>query len=229
MPDKPDLSLLAQRALELIPNGSVVGLGTGSAATAFIHALGARVRAGGLSVRGIPTSDASDALARQLGIPIVRFEDVEHIDVCFDGADEVDPNGDLVKGWGGALLREKVVAGYAKKFVVLVGPEKLVPVLGTRDKVPVEVVPFALTPCVRHLTRMGFAVTPREKGDGLYVTDNGNFILDCRTGPIRDPHATDIALSAIPGVAGTGLFVRRAHVVMIQDGTTVIVRPGSAA
>jgi ribose 5-phosphate isomerase A len=229
MPDKPDLSLLAQRALDLIPNNSVVGLGTGSAATAFIHALGARVKAGGLSVRGIPTSDASDTLAKQLGIPIIRFEDVEHIDVCFDGADEVDPNGDLVKGWGGALLREKVVAGYAKKFVVLVGPEKLVPVLGTRDKVPVEVVPFALTPCIRHLTRMGFVVTPRPAGDKLYVTDNGNYILDCKTGPIRDPHGTDIAISAIPGVAGTGLFVKRAHVIMIQDGTNVEVRTGSAA
>src|SRR3954453_197389 len=136
MPDAPDTRIIAQKAVDLIAPEMVVGLGTGAAATQFIEALGARVKAG-LKVRGIPTSDVSANLAKQLGIPIVTFDDVEAIDVCVDGADEVDPNCDLIKGYGGALLREKVVAGFSRKFVVLVGASKevgkskVVPALGT--------------------------------------------------------------------------------------------------
>jgi ribose 5-phosphate isomerase A len=208
-----------------------VGLGTGRAATSFIHALGERVK-GGFRVRGIPTSDVSAGLAKQLGIPLVTFDDVEAIDVCVDGADEVDPRGDLIKGWGGALLREKIVAGFSRKFIVLLAVDpkepKDVPVLGTRNKLPVEVVPFALTPARRQLKSMGIEPIPRVKDGQLFVTDNGNYILDCQTGPIRDAAALDVALSSIPGVAGTGLFVNRAHVVLIQRGTEIEVRQGTA-
>src|SRR3954469_9457865 len=123
MADAPDTRLIAQKAVDLITPNMVVGLGTGAAATQFIHALGDRVK-GGLSIRGIPTSDASAALAKHLGIPLVTFDDVKAIDVCVDGADEVDPNCDLIKGYGGALLREKIVAGFSRKLVILVGPAK---------------------------------------------------------------------------------------------------------
>jgi ribose 5-phosphate isomerase A len=228
MADNPDTRAIAQRVLEMIPANSVVGLGTGRAATAFIHALGERVRAG-LKVRGIPTSDASANLAKQLGIPLVTFDDVEAIDVCVDGADEVDPAGDLIKGYGGALLREKVVAGFARKFVVLVGAEKVVKALGERGKLPVEVVPFALTPARRQIAALGFDPVPRTRDEALYVTDNGNYILDCKTGPLAEAAAMDVALHAVPGVAGTGLFIRRAHVILIQDGDRIIERRGGAA
>src|SRR5688572_20942111 len=119
---------ISDRAVEMVGADSVVGLGTGRAATAFIHTLGERVR-GGLRVRGVPTSQASADLARQLGIPLATFDEVERIDVTVDGADEVDPAGDLIKGYGGALVREKVVAGFSRKLVILVGAEKLVPAL----------------------------------------------------------------------------------------------------
>src|SRR4051812_29118900 len=136
----------AERALELVPDGAVVGLGTGRAATAFIVALGERVRAG-LRVRGVPTSQASADLAHQLGIPLTTLDEVEAIDVAVDGADEVDPRCDLIKGYGGALVREKIVAAAARQFVVLVGPDKLVAELGARGKLPVEVLPFGAAPC----------------------------------------------------------------------------------
>jgi ribose 5-phosphate isomerase A len=224
----PDTTIIARKAVELISADAVVGLGTGSAATQFIHALGERVKAG-LAVRGIPTSDASAELATRLGIPLVTFDDVEAIDVCVDGADEVDPAGDLIKGYGGALLREKVVAAFSRRLVILVGPGKTVPALGTRGVVPVEVVPFALTPAGRQIRALGFDPVQRIRDGKPYVTDNGNFILDCNTGPLADAAATDLALHAIPGVAGTGLFIRRAHTIMIQDGGRVEVRRGGAA
>lgn len=229
MPAQPDTTIIAQKACDLITPDTVVGLGTGSAATQFIEALGARVKAG-LKIRGIPTSDASDVLAKKLGIPIVTFDDVEAIDVCVDGADEVDPACDLIKGYGGALLREKVVAAFSRKFVVLVGPGKTVSTLGDRGKLPIEVVKFALTPAGRQIAALGFTPVQRKKDDGTpYLTDNGNFILDCRpNAPIKDAAALDLALHAIPGVAGTGLFIKRAHVVMIQEGDKVEVRQGRA-
>ena len=126
---------LAAEALRLVSSGQIVGLGTGQAATAFVRALGQRV-AGGLDVRGVPTSEATAELARQLGIKLVSLDDIESIDVAVDGADEVDARADLIKGYGGALLREKLVATAARRFVVLVGAEKLVPVLGSRGRLP---------------------------------------------------------------------------------------------
>ena len=227
MADKPDTRIIAQKAVDLIEPNTVVGLGTGSAATQFIEALGARVKAG-LKVRGIPTSDASAALAKQLGIPLVAFDDVEAIDVCVDGADEVDPACDLIKGYGGALLREKVVAAFSKKLVILVGPGKTVAALGERGKLPVEVVTFALTPASRRIRALGLDPVQRTKDGKPYVTDNGGYILDCETGPIRDAATLDRALHAIPGVSGTGLFIKMAHTVMIQEGDKVEVRRGSA-
>ncbi|HXD96554.1 MAG TPA: ribose-5-phosphate isomerase RpiA [Candidatus Acidoferrum sp.] len=210
-----EAAALGAEALAEVQSGHVVGLGTGQAATAFIHALGRAVKSG-LSVTGVPTSEASATLARQLGIPLI--DEPLALDVAVDGADEVDPRLDLVKGYGGALVREKIVAAAARRFIVLVGPEKLVPTLGGRGRLPVEVVPFALPFCRRRLTELGHAPTVRAKDGSTFVTDNGNLILDAAVGAIPDPAALDATLRAIPGVVGTGLFVGMAHAVMVWDG-----------
>lgn len=218
-----ELNAIVERALALVPNGSVVGLGSGRAASAFIRALGDRARQG-LLVRGVPTSQASAELAREVGIPLVDLSEVETIDVDVDGADEVDPQCNLIKGLGGALLREKIVAAASRQLVILVGAEKVVPVLGTRGILPVEIVPFGLEFCERRLAALGLKPCPRVHDGKPFVTDNGNRILDCRIGPIEHPAEFEQAIHAIPGVVGTGLFLGMAHTVLIQTGTTVEVR-----
>jgi ribose 5-phosphate isomerase A len=226
--DPQELRAIAERALEMISDGAVVGLGSGRAATAFIHALGDRVRQG-LRVRGIPTSQASADLARQLGIPLTTLADIDTIDVDVDGADEVDPHCNLIKGYGGALVREKIVASAARRVVILVGAEKLVPVLGAHGILPVEVVPFALSFCRRRLTALGCVPQPRMRHGEIFVSDNGNDILDCRVSSIDRPVELDQALRAIPGVVGTGLFLGMAHTILIQHGETVEVRQCDAS
>ena len=207
---------ISERALDFIRDGFVVGLGTGRAATAFVHALAARVQAG-LRVRGVPTSEATAVLARQLGIPLTSFEEVERLDVTVDGADEVDPKLDLIKGLGGALVREKVVAAASTLLVILVGPEKLVPVLGAHGIMPVEVVPFAHSFCRRRLEVLGYPSSPRLANGRILVTDNGNNILDCKVARLANPAEVERALRSIPGVIGTGLFLGLAHTVLIES------------
>jgi ribose 5-phosphate isomerase A len=226
--------LIAQRALEFVQDGQVVGLGSGKASTAFVRALGRRVQAG-LRVRGVPTSEATAALARQLGIPLATLDEGFPLDLAVDGADEVDPRLDLIKGLGGALVREKVVAASARRLVILVGPEKveekLVAVLGSRGTLPVEVLPFALGLCTRRLLELGLPGGLRadpQTGQPLR-TDNGNHILDCRTGPLLDPGGLEARLRAVPGVVGTGLFLGMADTVLIQRGDTVEVRRRSSS
>ena len=208
---------IAERALEFVKDGDVVGLGTGRAATAFVRALGMRVHAG-LRIRGIPTSQVTTDLARELGIPLTTFQQVDTIDVAVDGADEVDPQLNLIKGYGGALVREKIVAAAAKRFVILVGTGKLVTNLGERGKLPVEVVPFGLTTCCRHLCALSCNPTPRETEAGLFVSDNGNALIDCEISTIAHPVEFEQRILSIPGVVGTGLFVGMAHTVLIQNG-----------
>src|SRR5262249_846330 len=149
------------------------------AATAFILALGERVRLG-LRIHGVPTSQTSAELARQLGIPLTTLDEVEAIDVDFDGADEVDSHCNLIKGYGGGLVREKIVAAASQRVVILVGREKLVPALGTRGTLPVEVVPFGVALCQRRLAAMGCPPQPRVREGRLFISDNGNVILDCK-------------------------------------------------
>jgi ribose 5-phosphate isomerase A len=221
-PAPHELRAIAERALEFVPDGGVVGLGTGHAAAAFLHALGERVRAG-LRVRGVPTSQASADLARQLGIPLTTLDEVDALDVDVDGADEVDPRGDLIKGYGGAMVREKIVAASARRLVILVGPEKLVPVLGSHGKLPVEVIPFGLPLCRRGLTSLGCAPELRTHDGRPFVTDNGNVILDCRVSPLARPAELEQAIRAIPGVVGTGLFLGMVPTVLVQRGDTVEV------
>ena len=215
---------IADQALAYVRDGQVLGLGTGRAATAFVEALGQRVQAG-LHVRGVPTSQATAELARKLGIPLTTLADVAELDIAFDGADEVDPQLRLIKGYGGALVREKIVAASAKQFIVLVGPEKLVPVLGSHGKLPIEVVPFGVDLVRRRLLQLGLSGQVRSGDQGPFVTDNGNLILDVQIiKPLMDPAALEPQLRSIPGVVGTGLFLGMADVVLIQHPDRVEVR-----
>jgi ribose 5-phosphate isomerase A len=163
-------------------------------------------------------------LARQLGIPLVTFDEVDALDWAVDGADEVDPAGNMIKGYGGALVREKIVATSARRFLILVGPEKLVPVLGSRGIVPVEVVPFGVGPASRRLQALGLKPRPRMHDSQRYTTDNGNTILDCETSPIPRPEELESAVRAIPGVLGTGLFLGMNPTVLIATDNGVTVR-----
>ena len=208
---------IVERALELIFSDDLIGLGSGRAAQAFVRALGERVRAGALRVCGVPTSDETASLARKVGIPLSTLADVPALDVTVDGADEVDPNLNLIKGYGRAMVREKVVASSSRKFVLLVGKEKLVPQLGSRGKLPVEVLPFALPSCQRRLQELGCHPVIWAKNSHPLITDNGNYILDCAVGPIADTGGLENTLRAIPGVVGTGLFLGMADVVLVGN------------
>ncbi|MBW8005783.1 MAG: ribose-5-phosphate isomerase RpiA [candidate division NC10 bacterium] len=219
---------ITEHALEFIQKGHVVGLGTGRAATDFVRALGRRVKAG-LRIRGVPTSQATADLAQQLGIPLTTLNEVERIDVTVDGADEVDPQLDLMKGLGGALVREKIVAAASERLVIVVGSEKLVPLLGTRGILPVEVVPFGLVFCRTQLLKLECDPSPRVTDGRLFQTDNGNHILDCKISVLTNPAELEQAIQAVPGVVGTGLFLGMAHTVLVQDGEEVeILERGSS-
>jgi ribose 5-phosphate isomerase A len=219
----PALEGIARRALDFVRPGSVLGLGTGRAATAFVEALGVRVREG-LRIRGVPTSEVTAKLARELGIPLVGLDDVEEIDVTFDGADEVDDRLDMIKGYGGALVREKIVAASSRERVMLVGAEKLVRRVGERGKLPVEVVPFGAALARRRLTALGLRPVVRDAGGKPYVTDNANWILDCGLEPVEDPVELEDRILAIPGVLGTGFFLGMADSVLVQNGSEVELR-----
>jgi ribose 5-phosphate isomerase A len=209
-------------AAELVADGMVLGLGTGSTVAFFLDRLAER----GVSVTGIPTSEATAARCRELGIGLADPADVRRLDLAVDGADELTRDLTLTKGGGGALLREKVVAAMADRFVVVATPDKVVDRLGDSFAVPVEVVPFALGPVRRRLLDLGFEVT--ERGDGSYRTDNGNAILDARAvGGLTDPAVTDVTIALLPGVAETGLFVDLAAEALLghEDGEVERLTP----
>ncbi len=208
------LDRLGVHALRYIKPGQTVGLGTGRAASAFIRALGERR----IKVRGVPTSNASAELARALGIEIVGLDGRARIDVDVDGADEVDARLNLVKGWGGAMVREKVVACAARKVVILVGTEKLVTRLGQRGRLPVEVVPFAVYYAMRRIRALGLKPSIRMTPQGReFMSDNGNLVVDCGLRAIGAAARLESELLAIPGVVGTGLFVGIASAVLVAE------------
>ena len=194
------------RAAEMAENGMVVGLGTGSTVYYTIERLAERIR-DGLTITGIPTSFQTALRARDAGIPLTTLDDSPVIDIAIDGADEVDPRLRLIKGRGAAHLREKCVAAAAKLFVVVVDEQKVVKKLGAAA-VPVEVLPFAIIPVMAELRRLGCVPVIREavKKDGPVITDNGNFIVDCKFAEIKNPEKLEAALAAIPGVIESGLF-----------------------
>jgi len=215
----------AQRALDFVEDGMSLGLGSGTTSSIFIRELGARVRQG-LRVRGIATSDASQQLAESLSIPITSFEQCPELDLAVDGADEVGPGLALIKGGGGAMLREKIVASAARRFIVIADSSKLVDTLG-RFPLPVEVIQMALPLVSRKLDALKLNPKLRHHPDGsLYITDEGNVILDCACGAIPDPAATAAELRSIIGVVEHGLFVNMASLALIagDDGVRE-VRP----
>jgi ribose 5-phosphate isomerase A len=196
----------ARKSLEFVQAGMSVGLGSGTTAAEMVRLLGERVRAG-LAVRGVASSAATEALARAEGIPLMAVGDVDALDVTIDGADEVDPKGRMIKGRGGALLREKVLAACSRKLVIIVDARKQVAVLGAAP-VPVEITPFAVAVVSRVLTAMGAKVALRPgAAGGPYLTDGGNQLIDCAFGPIPDPDALAARLDGVVGVVEHGLFV----------------------
>ena len=205
-----------ERALEFVRDGDTIGLGSGRASAAFIEALGRRV-AGGMKVRVVPTSRASEEAALRLGLPVVGLDAKQPLALTVDGADEVDPDLNLIKGYGRALVREKIVASASSKLVILVGRDKLVERLGSRGRLPIEVVPFAVPLVQSRLLALGLDGVPYEKDGRPFLSDNGNTILDARLGPISDPPALESAIRAIPGVVGTGLFLGMADLVLVGD------------
>ena len=207
-----------ERAVALVPDGAAIGLGSGRAAWAFVGLLGDRVREGRLNVRGVPTSDETARVAAQHGMPLVDLDQAGELALTVDGADEVDPQLNLIKGYGRALVREKVVAAASRRLVILVGSEKLVPRLGAHGRLPVEVVPFAVPVCLRRLTALGLKPVLWETNGRPGMSDNGNCILDCGTDPIADPARLEADIRAIPGVVGTGLFLGMADTVLIGEG-----------
>jgi ribose 5-phosphate isomerase A len=213
----------AQQIVSLIRDGMSLGLGTGSTAAFAIEALGRRIRYEGLSVVGVPTSFSAERLAREHGIPLTTLDEVERLDLAFDGADEVSPALDLIKGRGAAQTREKIVATQARRFVVLVDPTKMVEVLGSRFPVPVEVMPMAVTPVLRALRTLGADAELRlgQRKDGPVVTDQGFWIIDARFPGIRDAQGLDRILNDLPGVLDHGLFLGLATDVLVgeADGT----------
>lgn len=213
-------------AADQVEDGMQLGLGTGSTVAFFLDRIAER----GLQVAGVPTSHATAERCRELGIELLDPAEVDHLDLCVDGADELTRDLVLTKGGGGALLREKVVAAMADRMVVIATPDKVVDRLADTFALPVEVVPFALGPVTRRVRDLGFEVTVRGGGD--YTTDNGNVILDCRmAGGLEDPEAMDVALSLIPGIAEHGLFVDLATSAILgedDDSITVLERPEGA-
>jgi len=209
----------ARAALEELPDEGIIGLGTGSTTRFFIEAVGDAVKQG-RKYTGVPTSEASRKQATELGIPLLGDDGPWDIAVCVDGADEVDGNLDLIKGGGGAQTREKIVNFSSRKNVIIVDSSKLSAQLGARWAVPVEVLPFAHLATRSHLAKLGTPVL-RHKDGAPWRTDAGNLIYDVKCGLILDPGALDLAMRTIPGVVETGLFVRRADVVLVASESGV--------
>ncbi|HZC24301.1 MAG TPA: ribose-5-phosphate isomerase RpiA [Candidatus Binatia bacterium] len=211
----------ARASLRFVKDGQVVGLGTGSTASHFIKMLGEQVKSG-LRVRGIPTSVRSRELAESLGIPLTTLDECQEIAVTVDGADEVDPELRLIKGGGGALLREKIVASATRQMVVVADATKQVQKLG-KFPLPVEVIKFAQALVAKRIAAMGAQVQLRAGPDGKpFVTDENNHILDCRFGEIQDPVALARQLSDMPGIVEHGLFIGLARVVLLAQGSEII-------
>lgn len=215
--------LAADRAVDYIEDGMTVGLGTGSTAYWAIQQIGERVRSG-LQIQAVASSEASEQLAKELGIPIVSFHEIRVIDVYIDGADEVDSQWNLIKGGGGALLREKICAYNSNKFMVIVDDSKLVHRLG-KFPLPVEIVPFAHSLTLRQIEKLHVQASLRMKDGQLFISDNGNYIADCSFEAIDDPKSLHDQLNQIPGVVDNGLFIRMATQVVVghQDGRVTIL------
>jgi ribose 5-phosphate isomerase A len=221
----------ALRAIEEVQDGMVLGLGTGSTAAHVVEGLAARVRAG-LRIVGIPSSERTAAQARRLGIRIATFAEYQKLDLTIDGADEVELGTlHLIKGLGGALLREKIVAAASRRLVIVVDQEKLVERLGEHTPVPVEVTPFGWQATAAALAALGSMPERRYIGEQPFVTDEGHLIFDCRFGPIADPAALEARIAMTVGTVESGLFVGRSSMVVVasDSGVEVLFPPPTGA
>lgn len=210
---------VGKAAADLVQSGNIVGLGTGSTAAFMIQFLGERMQAGTLTdIKGIPTSFQASVLAKKHGIPLTTLDDADHIDIAIDGADEVDPKKNLIKGGGAAHTREKIVDGLAQQFVVVVDSSKIVDALGMFP-LPVEVMPMAIAPVTRALESLGGTPEIRMgvKKDGPVITDQGNMILDVKFEAIANPGELEQTINNIPGVLDNGLFVGLASKILIGE------------
>lgn len=218
--------LAAAEAVKYVEDGMVVGLGSGSTASIAIRLLGDKVKEEGLEIIGIPTSKTSDLLGRAVGIKIGDLDDHPTVDLTIDGADEVDPRLNLIKGLGGALVREKIVAAASVVEIIVADDSKLVEYLGQKAPLPVEVVKFSFKTTVRRLSALGCKPVLRMMTDAPFTTDNGNYIVDCRFERIDNPASLEMTLNNMPGVVDNGLFVGRASKAMIgmKDGVRIMER-----
>lgn len=213
--------LVGEKAAEYIEDGMVVGLGTGSTVYYTITKLAQLVEKG-LSIRGIPTSIQTEELAKILAIPLASFKEIDQIDIAVDGADEFDPGYNLIKGGGGALLREKIIANAAKKFIVVATPDKSVEKLG-QFPLPIEVVPFGAEITKKQLRALGCEPQLRQFQGGPFKTDNGNFIFDCKFGEISQPQTLAEKLNRIPGVVEHGIFIGMTDILITLDHTGSVI------
>jgi ribose 5-phosphate isomerase A len=206
-------------AADMARDGMTLGLGTGSTVYFTLVRLAERIRDEGLDLRGVPTSVDTETKAREMGIPLLSLDEAEHLDLTIDGADEIDGDFQMIKGGGGALLREKVVASITKRQVIIVGRDKVVERLGRGFLLPVEVTPFAMPTVTRALLALGCEPQVRENEHAApYHTDNANCILDCKfKDGIADPRQLELDIDRIPGVVESGLFIDLAHVCVVGD------------
>jgi len=210
----------ALKAVDYVQDGMVVGLGTGSTAKHVIVALGERIKKG-LKIKGVPTSQETAKLARKVKIPLLPDDEVWPIDVAIDGADQVDPQFNLVKGGGGALLKEKIVAVAAKRFIVVVDHTKRVPVLGGSFPLPVEIIPFGWRNTAQKIEAFGGKAVLRKRDGKIFRTEAGHYMLDVRIARIDKPAELELQLNALPGVVENGLFVSRTSLVIVGTPTGV--------
>ncbi len=221
--DVEELKRLAgEKAAERVKDGMVVGLGTGSTVKYTILKLGEMVKEG-LDIVAVPTSKATEKLAKEMGIKLANLDDFERIDLTIDGADEVDANLNLIKGGGGALLREKMIAYYSNYEIIVVDERKISNVLGSFP-LPVEVVKFGYKRTMRTLKTMGCTPEIRRKNGDIFVTDNGNHIVDCKFAEIRNPEEIEVEINMVPGVVENGIFANLANEVIVgtKNGIEVL-------
>ncbi|MEH7438126.1 ribose-5-phosphate isomerase RpiA [Neobacillus drentensis] len=210
-----DKKIVGEKAAEFVKDGMVVGLGTGSTVFYTIQKLGQLVKEG-ISIKAIPTSVQTEELAKELGIPLTSFNEIDSIDIAIDGADEVNPELELIKGGGGALLREKIIARAAKTFIVVADASKRVEKLGA-FQLPVEVIPFGYEMTEKHIRAIGLVPKIRLNRENSFITDNGNYIFDCRIPEHVQPEMLERMLNMIPGVVENGLFVGMTDLVITLD------------
>jgi ribose 5-phosphate isomerase A len=214
---------VALKAVEFVESGMVLGLGSGSTALFALEAIGSRIQNDDLtSIIGIPSSNKTANDARRFGIPLGTLNDFPVIDLTIDGADEVDPNQNLIKGGGGALLREKILAQNSRRLIIIVDETKLSPALGTKSRIPVEVIQFGYHPVLKFLESLGSSAILRTVDKGLpFVTDEGNYIIDCKFNPISDPFGLAEKIKNQAGIVEHGLFLRMATDVIVGGVTGV--------